>query len=330
MAWKQFDTTYPVFARASKYGFNPFGGSATLYSCWPVFFTPYNLPPRPKSPDKSSDVYIRPLIEDLMILWEDGTISDFPAYGMLSSWSTHGKLACPYWMEHNKSFMLKHGRKCYWFNCHHQYLPLEHSFRRDRYSFKNLTIERSLPPQRLNGIEIMSRVSQLKDFIFGLNSHNEKQHGFGEFHNWVKKSIFWKLPYWSTNLIQHNLDVMHVEKNVFDNIFNKVMNIKGKTKDNVNAREDMEMICKCPTLELKVAKGKYQKTKATYVLNANQKRMVCKWIKKLKFPYGYVSNIEHCINIDHGKIYGMKSHKCHVFMQRLIPLAFRDMLPKPI
>lgn len=25
----------------------------------------------------------------------------------------------------------------------------------------------------------------------------------------------------------------------------------------------------------------------------------------------------------------MKSHDCHVFMQRLIPLAFRDMLPKP-
>ena len=32
------------------------------------------------------------------------------------------------------------------------------------------------------------------------------------------------------------------------------------------------------------------------------------------------------INLDEGKIYGMKSHDCHVFMQRLIPLAFRDML----
>ena len=26
----------------------------------------------------------------------------------------------------------------------------------------------------------------------------------------------------------------------------------------------------------------------------------------------------------------MKSHDCHVFMQRLIPLAFHDMLPKPV
>jgi hypothetical protein len=30
------------------------------------------------------------------------------------------------------------------------------------------------------------------------------------------------------------------------------------------------------------------------------------------------------------KLYGMKSHDCHVFMQTLILLAFRDLLPKGI
>jgi len=30
------------------------------------------------------------------------------------------------------------------------------------------------------------------------------------------------------------------------------------------------------------------------------------------------------------RLYGMKSHDCHVFMQTLIPLAFRDLLPKGI
>ena len=34
------------------------------------------------------------------------TINDFPAYGMLSGWSTLGKLACSYCMENNKAFML--------------------------------------------------------------------------------------------------------------------------------------------------------------------------------------------------------------------------------
>ena len=39
-------------------------------------------------------------------------------------------------------------------------------------------------------------------------------------HESKKRSIFWDFPYWSTLLIRHNLDVMHIEKNVFDNVFN--------------------------------------------------------------------------------------------------------------
>src|SRR4051812_16624869 len=38
------------------------------------------------------------------LLW---TVNDFPAYGMLSAWSTHGKLSCPICMEDTKTFTLK-------------------------------------------------------------------------------------------------------------------------------------------------------------------------------------------------------------------------------
>jgi hypothetical protein len=41
------------------------------------------------------------------------TINDFPAYGMLSGWSTHGKLVCPYCMENNKAFTLANGGKAF-------------------------------------------------------------------------------------------------------------------------------------------------------------------------------------------------------------------------
>ena len=40
---------------------------------------------------------------------------------------------------------------------------------------------------------------------------------------WKKKSVFWDLPYWKTNMSRHCLDVMHIVKNFFDNIFNTVM-----------------------------------------------------------------------------------------------------------
>ena len=143
---------------------------------------------------------------------------------------------------------------------------------------------------------------------------------------WKKKSIFWDLPYWSTNLIRHNLDVMHIDKNLFENIFNMVMNVDGKTKDNAKSRLDLMEICRRP--ELHVVDGKF--LKARYTLNKNDRNELCIWVQNLRFPYGYASNIARCVDIRKHKLFGMKSHDCHVFMQRLIPIAFREMLPSAV
>ncbi|GJY16983.1 hypothetical protein Tco_0387405 [Tanacetum coccineum] len=92
-AWKNFDTKYPNFAKEPRNvrlglaadGFNPFGNLSQAYNMWPVILTTYNLPswlcmkessfmltlliPGPKSPGKDIDVYLRPLIDDLKVLW---------------------------------------------------------------------------------------------------------------------------------------------------------------------------------------------------------------------------------------------------------------------
>ncbi|XP_071719091.1 uncharacterized protein [Rutidosis leptorrhynchoides] len=44
-------------------------------------------------------------------------------------------------------------------------------------------------------------------------------------YNWKKRSIFFELPYWKNNLIRHNIDVMHTEKNVCDGLIGTLMNI---------------------------------------------------------------------------------------------------------
>ena len=68
---------------------------------------------------------------------------------------------------------------------------------------------------------------------------------------------------------------MHIEKNMFDNIFNTVMDVKDKTKDNTKAREDLSVYCNRPELELKkIGNGKAIKPKACYTLIKDQKRMV--------------------------------------------------------
>ena len=47
-----------------------------------------------------------------------------------------------------------------------------------------------------------------------------------------KISIFFCLPYWKSLLVRYNLDVMHIEKNVCENILCTLLNIDKKSKDN--------------------------------------------------------------------------------------------------
>jgi len=43
---------------------------------------------------------------------------------------------------------------------------------------------------------------------------------------------------------------MHIEKNVFENIFNTIMDVKGKTEDNIKARLDLALFCSRKNMEL--------------------------------------------------------------------------------
>ena len=56
---------------------------------------------------------------------------------------------------------------------------------------------------------------------------------------WRKISVFFTLPYWKDNLLRHSLDVMHIEKNVCDNVLYTIMNEPGKSKDHLQERKDL-------------------------------------------------------------------------------------------
>jgi hypothetical protein len=261
------------------------------------------------------------------LIW---TINDFPAYGMLSSWSTHGKLACLYCMENYKAFTLTNRGKASFFYCHRCFLPLNHRYRKNRKDFFVVRVEKDVASPRLSGEELHDVVSEYGDIVFGLQSGKQKFPGFGLTHNWVKRSIFWELPYWKTNPLRHNLDIMHIEKNMFENIFNTVMDVKGKTNDNIKTRLDIALYCNRKNMELVYDESWVAKPKASFVLEKNAQLLIYKWLKSLRFSDGHASNISRLVNIEDCRLYGMKSHDCHVFMQTLIPLAFRDLLPKGI
>ncbi|KAH0725078.1 hypothetical protein KY284_000943 [Solanum tuberosum] len=66
---------------------------------------------------------------------------------------------------------------------------------------------------------------------------------------------------------------------------------------------------------------------ACYTLSPEDKHKLCLFLKNLKVPNGFLSNISQCVNLKDHKISG---HDCHVLLQHLLPLALRVMLSKEV
>ena len=367
-AWKNFDKLYPKFAQDPRNvrlalatdGFNPFNSMSIVHSTWPVILVNYNLPPwlatkseflilsllipGPLSPGKDIDIYLQPLIKDLNDLWEFGletydastntrfdmqvalasTISDFPAYAMVSGWSTKGKTACPYCHYEIDLVWLPYSHK-YCYMCHRKFLDTDHPWRFNKRNF-NGKIDERIAPVPLTGIEIEELLCDFPNH-YGKKQPKMKQ-AEDDPNPWRKMSILFKLPYWKHCSNPHNLDVMHIEKNVFDNIVATLLAIPGKTKDNLAARQDLKDLREkkdlrwVPELEIKeLEDGTEEVPTSRFWMNANERRLFCQTIKNAKLPQGYASNIARCVQVNERKITGYKSHDAHFMMHYLLPIA---------
>ena len=155
-------------------------------------------------------------------------LNDFPAYGNLSGYSVKGYKACPICRNDTCSERLKHGKKiCYM--GHRRFLPQAHQFRKQRKNF-NGRPEHEKASQPLTGVQILESVFDLH-VEFGKGKGNLSVDGM-----WKKKSIFFDLPYWKDLYVRHNLDVMHIEKNVCESLIGTLLNMPGKTKDGEKTR----------------------------------------------------------------------------------------------
>ncbi|XP_075092876.1 uncharacterized protein LOC107767581 isoform X5 [Nicotiana tabacum] len=47
-------------------------------------------------------------------------------------------------------------------------------------------------------------------------------------------------------------------------------------------------------------------------------------------PDSYASNISRCIDLDQKRIFGLKSHDCHIIMEQLLPIAIHNVLPNHV
>jgi hypothetical protein len=176
------------------------------------------------------------------------------------------------------------------------------------------------PPRRLTGTELHAQAKmRVGDDLYGKE------------HNWNHVSCFWDLPYFKNLLLRHTIDVMHTEKNVAESIWSTCFDIPDRTKDNVKARQDLELICNRTKLHIKkMPNGKWDKPRAPFCIEGKHKVIILNWFKSLRFPDGYAASFRRGVNLKDKKIFGLKSHDYHIFIERLLPAVFRGFLPEDI
>lgn len=128
----------------------------------------------------------------------------------------------------------------------------------------------------------------------------------------------------------HNLDVMHIEKNVCDNLIGMLLGVSGKTNDNLNARLDLQVLGIRTSLHPVRRGPKLVLPLACYTLSKQQKMKLCEFLKNLRLPSGYSSNISRCVKLKDSKLISLKSHDYHVLMQRILSVAIKGLLPKNV
>ena len=116
-------------------------------------------------------------------------------------------------------------------------------------------------------------------------------------------------------LIRHNLDVMHIEKNVCDSIIGTLLNIPGKTKDSLASRLDLVEIGVRPELAPQFSEKRTYLPEACYNLKKEKKRRICETLANIKTLDRYSSNIRNLVSIKDLRLICLKSHDCHMLMQ---------------
>ncbi|GJT35978.1 zinc finger, PHD-type containing protein [Tanacetum coccineum] len=255
-------------------------------------------------------------------------INDFPARSSLSGWSGQGYKACPTCNEETPSIGVT--SKIAYVG-HRRFLKKPHKWRSSR-EFNGQTDNRD-PPKEFGRDEILAQLDRLPTRLTGKHPSyggvKIKRNVLVEL-NWTKRSIFYELEYWSFLTLRHNLDIMHIEKNVLEAILNTLL-MNDKSKDTAKARQDLQRLGIRSGLWLGQTKnGKCLKPQAAYSFTPENRKKFCQFIKGVKLPDGFGSCFKHKVTDNDTNITGLKSHDCHIMMQRLLPYGLQQYLPDKI
>jgi hypothetical protein len=65
-------------------------------------------------------------------------------------------------------------------------------------------------------------------------------------------------------------------------------------------------------------------------MDKKQRLVFFDFVRSVKFPDGYASNLATCITADGCNLQGLKTHDCHILLQRILPVALRGIMHRDI
>ncbi|XP_071680518.1 uncharacterized protein [Lolium perenne] len=281
--WRKIDREFPYFAEDARNlrfglstdGMNPFGEQSCSHSTWPVTLCIYDLPPwlcmkrkfimmpvliqGPKQPGNDIDVYLKPLVDELLQMWSIAgvpvwdeykkeefnlrallfvTINDWPALGNISGQSNKGYNECTHYLDELEGEYLDKCKKVVYLG-HRRFLTRTHPVRKKGKHYNSEVDHRKKPAKRKD-VDIFGMVKDL-EVIFGKvpGGRSVPNDAAGHAAMWKKKYIFWQLPYWKVLEVCSSIDVMHETKNLCVNLLG-FLGVYGKKKDTLEVREDQQ------------------------------------------------------------------------------------------
>ncbi|CAE5959401.1 unnamed protein product [Arabidopsis arenosa] len=248
--------------------------------------------------------------------------------GTLSGCKVKGKQACNVCGKDTPCRWLKNCRK-YVYMGNRKRLRPGHPYRRRKAWFDN-TIEEGTAKRVQSGTEIFDILKDFRnDFGRALDKEAKRKRSdlledeavpeeecdeSTDQWRWKKRSILFELAYWKDLPVRHNIDVMHVEKNLSDAMLSTLMQ-SAKSKDGLKARKDLEDIGIRRHLHPEVRGKKTYLPPAAYWMSKEEKKVFCKRLSNFRGPDGYCGNIANCVSVNPpviGSLKYMKTLKAYV------------------
>ncbi|XP_015649240.1 uncharacterized protein [Oryza sativa Japonica Group] len=301
--WINFDAQYRKFAKdprnirfaLSTDGVNPFGDMSSSHNMADLW----------KEGLKVWDEYLREYFTVKAIIFV--TINNYPAMFSVSG-QIKGKTRCVIYLNGTYYRYLPGSNKLVYMR-HRQFLRTNHKYRKMKAEFDG-TEETDPAPKPTSGEKVCAMTEKIvcefgkvtkkpskgtkrkKPKKNTKQGDSKKQDDSSKPDDklpppFKKHPIFFKyLPYWKDLEVRYAIDVMHQEKNVFDNIVGTLLDMLKKTKDGLQSRMDLlEMGIREELHPQEGEKnGKIYLPPACFTLTPEEKKSFCNSLRDLRVP----------------------------------------------